>query len=267
MNCKNCDTSLIEKQNFCFECGAKVIRNRLTLKNIAHDINEQFFNIDNRFLKTFIHLFKNPESVINGFISGTRKKYINVIQYFAISLTLVGIQIFLMNTFFKDAIEIDDIIGDGFKNLQNQKDNPFSPSNFDYAQINNYQSVFYVLSVPFSAISSWLAYKIIGEKRFNFTEHIVINLYYSAQIVIISSVLTILFLCLGINYVTITYLITIITFIYFFYVLKRVFNFTFLNALAGFLLILVILGIIFLIAVVLGIIIGVVIVLMQKNVI
>ena len=73
MNCKNCNTSLLNNQKFCLECGAKVIKNRLTLKNIFEDINDQFISIDNIFLKTFIHLFTKPELVINGFIGGTRK--------------------------------------------------------------------------------------------------------------------------------------------------------------------------------------------------
>ncbi|MGC1205164.1 MAG: DUF3667 domain-containing protein [Flavobacteriaceae bacterium] len=246
------------------ECGAKVIKNRLTFKNLAQDINDQFFNIDNTFLKTFIHLFTKPEIVINGFISGTRKKYITVIQYFAISLTLVGVQIFLMNTFFKDALQVEDMFGASFKDMPNQENNPFLPQNFDYSQINNYQSLIYILSVPFSAIATWLAYKIIGDKRFNFTEHIVLNLYYSGQIIIVSSVLTILFLCFGIDYMTITYIVTAITFIYFFHVLMRVFNSNFLNTLASFLLFLVVLGVIFLIVFILGVIIGIGIVLMQK---
>ena len=65
------------------------------MRSIAADINEQFLNIDNKFLKTFFHLFTKPDVVIGGFINGTRKKYINVIQYLAISLTLLGVQLFI----------------------------------------------------------------------------------------------------------------------------------------------------------------------------
>ena len=258
MNCKNCNTSLLKHQKFCLECGAKVIKNRLTLKNIFEDINDQFINIDNIFLKTFIHLFTKPELVINGFIGGTRKKYINVIQYFAISLTLVGIQIFLMNTFFKDALNIDEIYGDTFKKFAEQKDNPFSPSNFDYNQINNYQSLFYVLTVPFSALSTWLAYIIAGDKQLNFTEHLVLNLYYSAQIIIITSLLTILFLCFGLDYMLISGGISIITFIYWFYVLKRVFNHNFIDTLARFMLAIMVLVVIFFGVIIISFLIGII---------
>lgn len=208
----------------------------------------------------FIHLFKRPEEVINEFINGTRKKHINVIQYFAISLTLAGFQIFLMNTFFKDAFNVDAIYGDAFANLESQKDNPFSPANFDYAQINNYQSIIYILTVPFSAIATWIAYYIIGDRRFNFTEHVVLNLYYSAQTIIVTAVFTILLLCFGVSYVLISSIVALLTFVYFFYVLKRVFKTPFWDTVARFILVMLALGIMFI-----GIIIIAVIVVLVKT--
>ncbi len=264
MLCKNCNTTLTNNQKYCFECGAKIIKNRLTLKNIFQDINNHFFNLDNAFLKTFLNLFTKPEVVINSYIEGTRKKHLGVIQYFAIGLTLVGFQIFLTNLFFKDELNIDMLFGDTFNKLPNQKDNPFSPKNFDFDQFNNYQSLFYILSVPFSAIATWLAYRIIGDKRFNFTEHIVINLYYSAQIIIVSVLFTVLLLCLGVSYITISSLVFILTFIYFFYVLKRVFSTSFLNTLACFILVMLVIVLLYVFIIILGIIFGVVFVLINK---
>ena len=200
MNCKNCNTELENNKNYCFECGAKVITERLTFKGICAEVSTKFFNLDNKLLNTFFDLFTKPDVVIVDFINGTRKKHVNVIQYFAIALTLVGIQVFLMNTFFEDSMNLDALFGkDNYS-----KDNPFSPENFNYSEINNYQSLIYVLSVPLSAFSTWFAYYIIADRRYNFTEHIVINLYYSAQIIIITSLLSILFLCFGLNYLIIS---------------------------------------------------------------
>lgn len=85
MNCKNCNLLLSDKASFCSNCGAKVIRNRLTFKNLIEYFSEQFLNYDNKFLQTFIHLFTKPEVVIESYINGTRKKYVNVISFFAIS--------------------------------------------------------------------------------------------------------------------------------------------------------------------------------------
>ncbi|WP_282032092.1 DUF3667 domain-containing protein [Winogradskyella eximia] len=221
MNCKNCNNNLRDSQKFCDECGAKVIQNRLKPKVLAQQVNEQFLCVDNKFLRTFIDLFRTPETVIIGYINGTRKKYIDVLQYFAIALTLAGIQLFLMKTFFIEQFEnpfqiIDSSI-EGSKFMQDYQ----NQMNTLMQDGNNFQSIMYILSVPFSAIGTWVTYYFTGFKKYNFTEHLVINLYYSAQIIIITSVFFILTSIFGINFAISGILITIITFIYQCYVFKR----------------------------------------------
>ena len=256
MHCKNCETELEDNQNYCFDCGAKVISKRLTFKGICAEIGDKFFNLDNKLLKTFIDLFIKPDTVIVEFINGTRKKHVNVIQYFAISLTLVGIQVFLMNTFFKDAINMDVLLGDSFAKGNYGKDNPFSPENFNYNEINNYQSLIYVLSVPISAFSTWIAYFIVGDRLYNFTEHIVINLYYSAQIIIISSLTGILFLSLGLNYLIISSFITVFTFVYLLYILHKVFKTKPSESIARFILIMLVYAVLFISIIIIAAILG-----------
>ncbi len=63
MTCKNCHTELEEYDDYFKNCGGKVIRNRLTFKNLFEHISETFFNYDNTLLKTFITLFRKPEAV------------------------------------------------------------------------------------------------------------------------------------------------------------------------------------------------------------
>ena len=241
MNCKNCNTILDHQINYCSLCGAKVIRKRLTLKNLWQDVSLQFLNIDNTFLKTFIHLCTQPETVICGFIDGTRKKYINVIQYFAIALTLVGIQVFLMNTFFSEDLEhtfdfLTSLEKATKTNGNALNNNPFS----SFEEVNRYQSLIYILTVPVYTVATWLAYKIIKpSKNYNFTEHLVLNLYYNAQIIIVTAILSIFFLCFGFNYLLISGFVSILLFIYLFYVLKRVFDVFFLEAFAHFVLVMV----------------------------
>ena len=243
MNCKNCHKTLKDTQKFCDDCGAKVIQNRLTPKVIVAQVNEQFISIDNKFLRTFIDLFKKPEAVIDGYVQGTRKKYIEVLQYFAISLTLAGIQLFLMQTFFKEALEFDSEILKAIESSPAQKENPFLNGDFDEG--SQYQSIIYILSVPFSAIATWLAYYFLGERRYNFTEHLVLNLYYYAQVIIISSCLSIVFLLFGLDYLIVTTISIIPMYLYFFYILKCVFIDNFWDAFAKFLFMMVIYMIIF----------------------
>lgn len=238
MNCKNCNKTLIDTQKFCDECGAKVIQNRLTPKVLAAQVNEQFISIDNKFFRTFIDLFKKPEAVIDGYIHGTRKKYIDVLQYFAISLTLAGIQVFLMETFFKEALEFSPELLETIEASPGQKDNPFLNGSFDDAA--GYQGLIYIITLPFSALATWLAYYLFKDRRYNFTEHFVLNLYYSAQIIIITAVFSIIFLLFGLNYLIVSSIIVIPTFIYLYYVLKRVFKESTWETFAKFLVVMVI---------------------------
>lgn len=250
MHCKNCNNTLRDTQKFCDECGAKVIQNRLKPKVLAQQVNEQFISIDNKFLRTFIDLFKHPETVIVGYINGTRKKYIDVLQYFAISLTLAGIQVFLMTTFFKEALEFSP---EFMNSMPKQENNPMA--SFDTDFITKYQGLIYILGVPVSALATWIVYYIFGNRRFNFTEHLVLNLYYSAQIIIITAILSILFLVLGLNYLIVSSLVGLPTFIYLAYVLKKVFQEDFWNTFAKFLIVLFFYVIIyFIIVIIIGII-------------
>ncbi|SDS07405.1 DUF3667 domain-containing protein [Winogradskyella sediminis] len=233
MNCKNCHNTLRDTQKFCDECGAKVIYNRLKPKIIAQQINEQFISIDNKFLLTFIDLFKTPETVIVGYIDGTRKKYIDVLQYFAIALTLAGIQVFLINTFFKDALNFNADFVHGLGNLPENQRHPMADFNSDF--FTKYQGLIYILGVPVSALATWLVYFMFENKRFNFTEHLVINLYYSAQIIILTAFFSILFLVTGINYLIVSTILGLPTFIYLAYVLKKIFKEDFWNTFAKFL--------------------------------
>lgn len=232
MNCKSCNNTLKESQKFCDECGAKIIQNRLKPKAIFQQVNEQFISIDNKFFRTFIDLFRQPETVIIGYIDGTRKKYIDVLQYFAISLTLAGIQVFLITTFFKEALKFSP---EFMQNMPEQDMNTMAGFNPDI--FTKYQGLIYILGVPISALATWLVYYIFGNRRFNFTEHLVLNLYYSAQIIIITAIFSILFLVLGFNYIIVSSLVGLPTFIYLAYVLKKIFNEDFWNTFAKFLIV------------------------------
>ncbi|WP_111683395.1 DUF3667 domain-containing protein [Winogradskyella tangerina] len=241
MHCKNCNHPLSENQNYCDNCGAKVIRNRLEPKVLIHQVNEQFLSIDNKLLRTFVALCVKPEDVIGGYINGTRRKYIDVLQYFAVSLTLAGFQAFLMLTFFKEQLELSNEMMNTLQNAPGNENNPFS--SFSLADYMQYQGFVYIATLPISVLSTWLTYYIIGDRRLNFTEHIVLNIYYSSQVIIVTAILSIVFMLFNLNFFIVSLVITLPTFIYLGFVLKRVFNDGFWDAFAKWMLIVVIYGI------------------------
>lgn len=188
MECKNCQASLSETDMFCHECGAKVIRNRLTIRNIWGDFCEQFLNYDNRFLKTYFGIFTKPQEIIGQYISGTRKKYVNVLSYFALALTLSGIQIFILRKFFPESLDLSTFMPD-----------TVPKEDLDINWIYDYMSIFTLINIPIYGLIARLTF--IGLKKFNYTEHLVIMTYLLAQFSITNSlVLTPLVAIFGFNF-------------------------------------------------------------------
>jgi hypothetical protein len=173
MECKNCGTSQRSDFNYCPNCGAKVIRNRLTFKNLSHDITDRYFDLDNTFLRTFKHLLTKPELVIDGYISGIRRKYLNPISYFGIALTLSGLLIFLMQKVF--VIEMDlDIFNQGVNPKFYEKIMPV---------LNDFSSLVFILFIPIFAFAGWLTF---NRQGYVFSEYLVVFLYTLAQFGIVS---------------------------------------------------------------------------------
>lgn len=228
MNCKNCHNTLKESQKYCDECGAKVIRNRLTMKALAVQINEQFLSIDNKFLITLIDLFKKPEQVIGGYIDGVRKKYIGVITYYAIALTVLGFQMFILNNFFPEFLDSSSA---AFAGTFEASDEGTKNASENFSNImNNYQGVVFSIFMPLMAVGSWLIY--IDKNKHNYTEHLVINIFLSAQTIFFSFIFYILFALINFkDYLTSTIIVSIPIILYGAYVFKKLYRTSYLNAL------------------------------------
>ncbi len=181
MECKNCTINLREGDKFCAHCGAKVIDQRLTIKHLAAESSAVFFNLDsNKPIKTFLDLFRRPEEVINGFIQGVRKKYINAFGYFTIALTFSGLFAFLHRKWVPNLYE--NMVA-GLYDTQTQTDFFISYMETFY----EYQSLVLLAMVPLLAFISKLVF--FKDKRYNYTEHLVINTYAYSHITILTNIL------------------------------------------------------------------------------
>ena len=164
MECKNCSTVMPTDFNFCPNCGAKVIRYRLTFKNLWHEVIEGFFDLDNTFFRTFIHLFTKPEEVIDGYISGIRRKYLNPISYFGIALTLSGLTFYLMQKVFDVNMDLD-VFNQGVNPELYRKVMPI---------IMDFSSLVFVLFIPIFGIAGWLTF---NKKGYVFSEYLIVYIY------------------------------------------------------------------------------------------
>lgn len=222
MECKNCSSTLRDEDGFCSYCGSRVIKERISFRFLFKEFLDKVLSVDNRLLKTFWHLFTKPHVVIESYISGVRKRYFNPLSYLLISITLAGIYFF----FLKD-IAIQSI--DAIPEIEVASNNPFSNKEFAKGYVSvftDYQAFFTALIIPLYGLISWVVF--FNRRKYNFYEHLVIYLYGSSQLSILSFILITPVLLidqqLGSQLVLISSLFMVI---YFPYVLIRLFKLTF----------------------------------------
>lgn len=212
MNCKNCHAELIDGSDFCHNCGAKIIRNRLTFRNLFEHISETFFNYDNKLLRTFIDMFVRPEEVMGGYIDGIRKRYVNPISYFGLALTLTGVYLLVLTKYFPELNDYSAFVQEGQEEFQRQ----------NMMVVQEYQSLFMMLYIPFYALMAKISF--FGLKKFNYTELLVIFIYIQAQISIFAFLLSIITISLGITQGTAGFIMMPFMILYAGYCLKRLYG-------------------------------------------
>jgi hypothetical protein len=245
MNCRNCKTSLNNESDYCNSCGGKIIRNRLTIRNLFEYFSEEFLNYDNKLFQTFITLFRKPEAVIGGYINGTRKKYVNVISYFAIAITLSGLQIYILQ---KYSADFDDIFANGNSIIAEQQK---QINNKIFQFITDYQSIIMMLYIPFYALLAKLIF--LKNKLYNYTELLVVFMYAQAQYSIITAILTFTLIPLGVPFIIFSFLLIPLQFFYFAFCLKDVYHLNFTQILLKTLLFIFVLGFIVILISIVGI--------------
>ena len=184
MVCKNCENTLRTDFSYCPDCGAKVIRNRITFKNLWFDIIERYFNLDNTFLKTFLHLLTKPEQVVESYLSGTRRKYLNPISHLAISLTLSGFSLFLMKKLAWDKIDFTGFGG----NMSSEGMQKIMNFTLDYSAVVN------LMYIP---IVAFAGFAMFNKKGYFLSEHLVTAMYSLANFSILSFFFSVFWLLLS----------------------------------------------------------------------
>lgn len=230
MNCKNCKSKITEDNNFCNNCGAKVIKGRITLKSLfSHLLNA--LGWDNNFFVTLRFLLCKPQVIIKEYINGTRKKYTNPFTFFAISL---AISLFVFNQYSEQYIQMSTMAdlqqseqsenvlipknSKGFKFLGYKNQGEYMKANAKFQL--KYHNLISFLFLPIFTLIAFFVFK----KPYNYGEHLVINTYL-LSITTFFGVLAFIFgLLTGIN---ILFYSIFITFLYYSYAYKKVYELSF----------------------------------------
>lgn len=211
MDCKNCGKQLLSENKFCNQCGAKIITKRLELKGIISEWLTTVFNIDNKFIATYLHLFSQPQNVTVGYIKGLRKKYMSPINYLLLTFGIYG--------FFTLTYNIGVYHDQGIQGIFKGGDLSFGDEELKILKILNLPISF------FQVLVFAIVFKMLFKKTFNYAEHLIITTYWSGQIILTSTIFSFLLLIFDseINY-TPQIIILFFMILYSFWVQKKVFQ-------------------------------------------
>jgi hypothetical protein len=185
---------------------------RLTPRKITTDLSQRYLGTENVFLVTILGLLRYPEDVIIGYISGLRKKYVNPANFYFISLTLIGLQIFILKHVAPDTL--------GISELGEEEDIKTFISYF-YDYIGLYTTFF----IPAYALTGYIVF--LDSKKYNFSEHLIFSIYVFGLLNILTFLFTPFMIGFDIPYMVILLVLTPLTFLQFAWYYKRCFQLSF----------------------------------------
>lgn len=202
--CLNCNAAT--ENNFCSICGQKNSTHRFSLKHfIVHDFIHGVFHLDKGFLFTVKELFTRPGHSIREFIQGKRVNYFN---YFTLIVLIYAIGHFLG--------KIPQVtLGEIFENTESFRGK---------AKLHKEFGKYIILAgIP---IYAFISYLIFLRSRQNYTEHLVMTMYFTSAIVVFnyipvittlftSSIKTVSFMIVG---------VTILECLYYFWFFSQYFS-------------------------------------------
>ncbi len=196
MNCKNCNHILENDAQFCDNCGGKIIVQRITFKQLFLEFFINVFGVDSKFFLTLRKMVTNPDEVINEYLSGVRKRYVNPFAFLAVG---AGLSLLVFNYFADDFIVINNSIqSDQINELKQKAELDLSSlKNIDEKQFQKLEIEKKTAQMQLKFMSGWmqftlryynlltfvflLIYAILSKwtyrKPHNFGEHVVMNAF------------------------------------------------------------------------------------------
>lgn len=165
MICKNCEQSF--NGNYCSNCGQNSNVRKVDYYYLINEIPNSIFQINRGFLFTLKELFTQPGHSIRDFLKGKRKNHFKPLAFIIFTSTLYV----LAHYFIGNQTFIDDAIS-GYK-----AGGKVENSNL-INWISRNQTYVILILVPFFSLASYLAF---FKSKYNYFEHLVLNIYITGQ--------------------------------------------------------------------------------------
>lgn len=174
--CKSCSSSRVEK--YCPNCG-EARYSKISFKHIVGEVLSNLFNFEGPLLKTIKGLTVSPKTVLQGYISGSRKVYHNPFQFYILSVTVYVIVYSFLQ--YKLIPELPNEI------LAEDENFVTSYNDFFIYYLTPNLSNIMLIQPPIFAFFLWLLFK--KNTSYSYPENLVISLYMNGQILLYTCVL------------------------------------------------------------------------------
>jgi hypothetical protein len=179
-SCLNCGTSVASNQNFCANCGQKARTHRLSLHDVGHDLLHYFTHADKGIFSLLKQLAIKPGFVSREYVEGKRRKYFPPINFFLIVAALYVFMINVMNTA-TNAGSVTPNEKLRFERIKDLKEKEVVAKILERRAtstkfLGKYSNFIAMIATPLISFFLWLFYK---KGQYNYTEHLVANLYIS----------------------------------------------------------------------------------------
>lgn len=157
--CRNCGN--VFEGNYCNICGQAAQTGEINASFVIDDLKHGLMHLDGGILHSARELFTRPGYSIRDYIEGKRIKHY---RPFSMLLVVAGFYTLLYH-----ALRIDP-----FKDIND--------STLDYKDLNEWIShhfpIITLMLVPLISLNSFLLFR---KQGYNYTEHLVVNAFYSTQ--------------------------------------------------------------------------------------
>ncbi len=179
-NCLNCEHPVTQGQRFCSFCGQKTAVHRLSLHDVGHEAIHYFTHADKGIFSLLRQLITRPGKVAREYVAGKRRTYFPPLNFF---LIVAAIYVFMLTTVAPSTKE-HIIPSEQLARYENIKDpvkkaavGAILERRVKSAQfISKYSNFVAMIATPLISFFLWLFYR---KGRYNYTEHLVANMYFS----------------------------------------------------------------------------------------
>jgi hypothetical protein len=179
-SCLNCEAVLLPEQKFCGQCGQTAHLHRLNMHYVLHEGAHFVTHTDKSIFSLLLKLAHQPGYIARSFIEGKRKRYLSPLNFY---LIIIGMFVFVLSslktferpaTFSQtreDVRQIKDPVKRDRRLAKLERSEEVTKFMGKYSNL-----VSMLGATPLTAFLFSIFYR---KSRYNFTEHLVANFYFS----------------------------------------------------------------------------------------